>query len=176
MFAATARAAVEEFATPPNPATTANRTARARRCVLIGDSFSAIVSSTFAKKSGCLTGFFVTRIRLTNIDNSSEWELASCWQPLSFSTMRTREEHEEPEPHERHSFSIMTTAANDFMSTIHDRTPVILDLALLIFILEIRESRRIESDDDCDQLNKLPNWGLCARVELYSQSKLSDYR
>jgi putative SOS response-associated peptidase YedK len=29
-------------------------------------------------------------------------------------------------PDERWSFSILTTAANDFMSTIHDRMPVIL--------------------------------------------------
>jgi putative SOS response-associated peptidase YedK len=33
----------------------------------------------------------------------------------------------EPVPEERHSFSIMTTAANDFMSKIHDRMPVILE-------------------------------------------------
>ena len=34
---------------------------------------------------------------------------------------------EDPTPQEKHSFSIMTTAANDFMSKIHDRMPVILD-------------------------------------------------
>jgi putative SOS response-associated peptidase YedK len=48
--------------------------------------------------------------------------MAGIW-----SSWRALPTPEDPAPMERHSFSIMTTAANDFMSKIHDRMPVILE-------------------------------------------------
>ena len=48
--------------------------------------------------------------------------MAGIW-----SSWRALPSQEEPAPTEKHSFSIMTTAANEFMSKIHDRMPVILE-------------------------------------------------
>jgi putative SOS response-associated peptidase YedK len=48
--------------------------------------------------------------------------MAGIW-----SSWRALPSKEYPTPQERQSFSIMTTAANDFMAKIHDRMPVILE-------------------------------------------------
>jgi len=49
-------------------------------------------------------------------------------------------------PHERRSFTIMTTAANKFMREIHDRMPVILDTSGVAYWLdpEIHERKALE--------------------------------